>query len=127
MRYLLLLMLASFAIVACGNSDAPDCTSGDAALALHSYLLDAEEYSLPVDPQVKQFLTTANLALSNFRTTGQDAGLHSSHCLANVKFVGGGKEVVQELPFSDHLPGDKLHVIDANLSDLKHKILTAAQ
>jgi hypothetical protein len=127
MRYLLLLVLASIAMVACGNSDAPDCTSGEAASALHSYLLDAEEYSIPVNPKLQHYLMTANLAVSNFRTTSQDAGLHASRCVATVKFVSGGQEVSHELPFSDHLPGDQLHVIDANLTDLKTKILTAAQ
>ncbi len=125
MRYLLLLVLASVAIVACGNSDAPDCTSSDAANALHSYLLNAEEYSIPADPRVQNFITSASVVVSNFRTTSQDAGLHSSRCMASVKFTSSGREVSQDLPFSDHLPGDQLHVIDADLGELKNKILTA--
>jgi hypothetical protein len=126
MRYLLLVLLASIAIVACGNSDAPDCTSADAATALHDYLLDANEYSAPPDAQIQSFLTEASLLVGNFRTTSQDAGLHSSRCVASVTFKRGPSEVDEELAFGDHLPGDRIHVIDANLDSLRDKIRAAA-
>lgn len=126
MRYLLLIVLASIAVVACGNSDAPDCTSADAATALHNYLLDVNEYGAPPDAQIETFLTEASLLVGNFRTTSQDAGLHASRCVARVTFKRGQSEVDEELAFSDHLPGDRIHVIDAKLDSLRDKIRAAA-
>ena len=126
MRYLLLILLASVAIVACGNSDAPDCTSAEAATALHDYLLDINEYAAASDAQIQTFLTESSLIVGNFRTTSQDAGLHASRCVANVTFKRGQTEVNEELAFSDHLPGDRIHVIDANLNSLRDKIRAVA-
>ena len=126
MRYLLLVLLASAAVVACGNSDAPDCTSGDAATALHNYLLDVNEYGMPPEAKVQRFLTEASLVVGNFRTTSQDAGLRSSRCVANVSFRRGDAVIDEELTFGDHLPGDRIHVIDANLDSLRDKIRAAA-
>jgi hypothetical protein len=122
MRYLILILLASVAVVACGNSDAPDCTSADAATALHNYLLDVSQYSTPADPQIQAFLTESSLVVGNFRTTSQDAGLRASRCMASVTFKRGTAEIKQDLAFADHLPGDRIHVIDANLDDLRDKI-----
>ncbi len=122
MRYLILILLASVAVVACGNSDAPDCTSADAATALHNYLLDVNEYGTPPDTQIQAYLTEASLLVGNFRTTSQDAGLHASRCVASVTFKRGTSEIKEDLAFADHLPGDRIHVIDANLDDLRDKI-----
>ncbi len=126
MRYLLLILLACVAVVACGNSDAPDCTSPEAANALRTYLLDPSEYGIPADPQIQRFLSAASLALGNFRTTSQDAGLHSSRCVATVHLKQDAADVTADVAFTDHLPGDKLHVIDANLTALRDQIHAVA-
>jgi len=127
MRYLLLILLASVAIVACGNSDAPDCTSPEAANALRDYLLDPAEYGMPADPQIQRFLSAASLALGNFRTTGQDPGLHSSQCVATVHLKKDETDITIDVSFSDHLPGDKMHVVDANLTALRDRIHLVAR
>jgi hypothetical protein len=126
MRYLILILLASVAVVACGNSDVPDCTSPDAATALHDYLLDVNQYGAPPDAQIQTFLTEASLVVGNFRTTSQDVGLHASRCVASVAFKHGTSEVREDLAFADHLPGDRIHVIDANLDGLRDKIRAQA-
>jgi hypothetical protein len=42
--------------------------------------------------------------------------------MASVTFKRGTAEIKQDLAFADHLPGDRIHVIDANLDALRDKI-----
>jgi len=123
MRYIVLLLLATIAIVACGNSDAPSCTSSETASALHEYLLDANEYGQSSDPKLARVLSAATVTIANFRTLSQDAGLNASRCMATVHVEAGGKKIDQDLPFNDHFPGDKIHVVDADLSSIRAQLV----
>ena len=125
MRFLVLLVLATIAVVACGNSDAPSCTSSETASALHEYLLDANEYGQSSDPKLARVLSAATVRLANFRTLSQDAGLNASRCEAKVHMEVAGTSIDQDLPFSDHFPGDKIHVVDADLSSIRAQLVDA--
>jgi hypothetical protein len=127
MRYMVLLLLATVAIVACANSDAPSCTSSETAAALHEYLLDANEYGPSPDPKLAGVLSAATVTLANLKTIGQDAGLNASRCQATVHMEAAGKKIDQELPFNDHFPGDKIHVVDADLTSIRAQLNDATK
>jgi hypothetical protein len=126
MRYIVLLLLATVAIVACGNSDAPSCTGSDTANALHEYLLDANEYGKSSDPKIAAILGAATVTLTDLKTVSQDAGLNASRCQATVHMEAAGKKIDQVLPFNDHFPGDKIHVVDADLTPIRAQLADAA-
>jgi hypothetical protein len=125
MRFLVLLVLATIAVVACGNSDAPSCTGTDTLRALHEYLLDPNEYDHASDSKIADALATATVTVRDARTLSQDAGLNASRCEAKVHMEVAGTSIDQDLPFSDHFPGDKIHVVQADLSSIRSKIADA--
>jgi hypothetical protein len=112
------------AIVACGRGDVPDCTSQEAVNALQKFLNDPTERSRANQPGISASLAAAEFQISNIHERSVDPSMRSVTCVATVSIRIGGQSASEELQFSDHFPGDKLHVISADLTAVDRHILS---